>query len=135
LRFLLVDDNAVNLMVAKLVLLKYWPTAQVTTATSGEQALALLEQQHFDVVLMDMVMPGMDGLEATRHVRMHPRSDIASLVVIGLTANATPRDKERCLESGMNDVLVKPMEPVLVQSTISHWVKPMLDRRQQRSMP
>ena len=123
LRFLLVDDNAVNLMVAKLLLQKYWPQASVLTANSGEQTLQMLDQHTFDMVLMDMIMPGIDGLETTRRLRMHAKAEVAGLIVIGLTANSTPRDKERCLESGMNDVLSKPMEATVVQATINQWLE------------
>jgi CheY-like chemotaxis protein/anti-sigma regulatory factor (Ser/Thr protein kinase) len=123
LRFLLVDDNAVNLMVARLVLQKCWPQATVSTASSGQQALEMVEKQTFDMVLMDMIMPDMDGLETTRRLRMHPHPALSGLVVIGLTANSAPRDQERCLEAGMNDVLSKPMEPAVVQATVNHWAQ------------
>lgn len=121
-RFLLVDDNAVNLMVASLVIQKYWTQSHLTTAGSGEQALQLLATQDFDVVLMDMVMPGMDGLQTTRHIRQHPRQAVADLVVIGLTANNTLKDREACLQAGMNDVLTKPMDGAAVQTTLQHWL-------------
>jgi signal transduction histidine kinase/ActR/RegA family two-component response regulator len=127
-RFLLVDDNAVNLMVAKLVLQKCWPNATVTTASSGEQALELLKHHNFDMALMDMIMPGIDGLETTKRLRKSMRPEVAGLVVIGLTANTTPRDKERCLEAGMNDVLSKPMEPAVVQTTIARWAQSIIGK-------
>ena len=110
LRFLLVDDNAVNLMVARLVLQKGWPEASVSTAQGGEQALALLEVQPFDVVLMDMVMPEMDGLEATRRLRQHAQPQVARTIVIGLTAKSSAREREQCLHAGMDEVLAKPIE-------------------------
>ena len=135
LRFLLVDDNAVNLMVAQLVLQKCWPQSTVTTASNGEQALALLDQQAFDLVLMDMIMPGMDGLETTSRLRMHHKPEVSGVLVIGLTANSTPRDKERCLASGMNDVLSKPMEPAMVQATINHWVHRISSKRMMGTKP
>ena len=135
LRFLLVDDNAVNQMVASLVLKKIWPQCQITTAASGEQALQLLDTQAFDLVLMDMVMPGMDGLEATRRIRQHPRPDVAQLVVIGLTANTTPKDRDQCLEAGMNDVLSKPMDGATVQSSIQHGLSQGLPSDAPRGIP
>lgn len=118
LRFLLVDDNAVNIMVAKLMLEKCWPDALVTSAESGEQALQALETHAFDVVLMDMIMPGMDGMETTRILRQHARPEVAQLPVIGLTANTNALDKERCLQSGMNDVLAKPMDILVVKEMV-----------------
>ena len=135
LRFLLVDDNAVNQMVASLVLKKIWPQCQITTASSGEQALQLLDTQAFDLVLMDMVMPGMDGLEATRRIRQHPRPNVAQLVVIGLTANTTPKDRDQCLEAGMNDVLSKPMDGATVQSSIQHGLSLSLPSNTPRGIP
>lgn len=123
LNILLVDDNAVNLMVAKLVLQKCWPPSTVTTANSGEEALSLLEQQSFQMVLMDVIMPGLDGLETTKRLRMHANPQVSGTVVIGLTANSTPRDKERCIQAGMNDVLTKPMEPTAVKATLSRWAE------------
>ena len=119
LRFLLVDDNAVNQMVARLVINKSWPQASVTMANSGEQALVLLEEQTFDMVLMDMIMPGIDGIETTRRLRAHPKPEVSQLIVIGLTANTTLRDRERCLTAGMNGVLSKPMDAHEVQTTIN----------------
>jgi signal transduction histidine kinase/ActR/RegA family two-component response regulator len=127
-RFLLVDDNAVNQLVASLVLQKIWPQSNITTASSGAQALHLLDTQAFDLVLMDMVMPGMDGLQTTRLIRQHTRSDIANLPVLGLTANTTPKDRDLCLEAGMNDVLSKPMEPAVVQATITRWAQPIVGK-------
>ncbi len=110
LRFLLVDDNAVNIMVAQLLLKKCWPHAHVVTAQSGEQALQVLDTASFDVVLMDMVMPGLDGLETTRLIRTHPLPALAQVVVIGLTANTNALDRAQCMQAGMNAVLAKPMD-------------------------
>ncbi|PUE61478.1 hypothetical protein B9Z45_06065 [Limnohabitans sp. 2KL-17] len=122
LRFLLVDDNAVNLMVARLVLNKCWPDASVTSAAGGEEALALLDSQSFDLVLMDMIMPELDGMEATRRLRAHARAEVASLPVIGLTANTNARDRERCLHAGMNEVLAKPIDSKTVKETVDRLI-------------
>ena len=97
-------------MVARLALLKGWPEASVSSASGGQEALALLEQETFDVVLMDMVMPGLDGLQATRLLRQHPRAEVARLRVIGLTANTSAREREQCLQAGMDEVLAKPID-------------------------
>jgi signal transduction histidine kinase/CheY-like chemotaxis protein len=110
LTLLLVDDNTVNLMVAKLVLQKIWPSAVVQTAGGGAEALSLLEKQRFDVVLMDMIMPGMDGIETTRQVRSHAQSHVAHIPVIGLTASNNSHDTLNCLLAGMNEVLIKPLD-------------------------
>ena len=115
---LVVDDNAMNLMVAQLQLRKQWPQARVITASSGPAALAVIQTQHLDVALIDMVMPDMDGLAVTRHLRQLPWP-WRDLPVVALTANANPVDRQRCLDAGMNRVLYKPMDPGLLVGTLS----------------
>ena len=117
-RLLLVDDNAVNLMVARLVLQKNWPEAQVDTCTDAEQALTLLERERYDAVFMDMVMPGTDGPQATRRLRQHPRAELAQLPVIGLTANHNAHDRQLCLQAGMDEVLAKPLDAEAVREAL-----------------
>ena len=118
LRFLLVDDNAVNIMVAQLMLSKCWPDARIVTAQSGEQALQVLGTESFDVVLMDMIMPGMDGMQTTRFMRTHSQAELSQVIVIGLTANTNALDRERCMQSGMNAVLTKPIDIQRVKETV-----------------
>jgi CheY-like chemotaxis protein len=118
LQFLVVDDNAVNLMVAGLMLKKHFPNAKLQQADSAAHALELLGAERFDVVLMDMIMPGMDGLESTRILRQNARPAVAQLPVIGLTANTHALDKERCMQSGMNDVLAKPMDILMLKERV-----------------
>lgn len=115
---LVVDDNAMNLMVAQLQLRKAWPLARITTAASGAEALAKIQAQPFDLALIDMVMPEMDGLTLTRAVRQLPLP-LCHLPVIALTANANPVDRQRCLDAGMNEVLYKPMDPERMVETVS----------------
>lgn len=110
LDILVVDDNAVNLMVARLQLQKTWPHARITTAGSGAEALELLDAQGFDVALVDMVMPGMDGMALTQQVRQRFAAITARMPIIALTANNHPLERERCLAAGMDDVLDKPMD-------------------------
>ena len=117
-RLLLVDDNPVNLMVARLVLQNNWPDAQVDSCTDAEQALALLEREHVDAVFMDMVMPGTDGPQATRRLRQHARPELARLPVIGLTANHSTHDRQLCLQAGMDEVLAKPLDAQAVRETL-----------------
>ena len=110
LDILVVDDNEVNLMVARLQLQKTWPKARITTATSGAQALQLLDVQGFDVALVDMIMPEMDGMVLTQHIRQRYPAITARMPIIALTANTNPVERERCLAAGMDDVLHKPMD-------------------------
>jgi signal transduction histidine kinase len=106
LRVLVVDDNPVNRLVTERQLMMLGMFSPVL-AESGMQALALLESARFDVILMDMQMPEMDGLEATRRLRRLglPRQPH----VIGVTANAFAEDREACIAAGMNDFLSKPI--------------------------
>ena len=111
-KVLLVDDNAMNLLVAELMLRSTWPQVQVFKVSSGQAALALLAQETVDLVLMDMVMPDMDGLETTRQLRQMP--GLGSLPVVGLTANSQSNDIDKCMVAGMNDVLMKPIDEQLL---------------------
>jgi CheY-like chemotaxis protein len=120
LSILVVDDNNVNLMVAQLQLQKCWPKAQITTVDSGAKALSLIDQQLFDVALIDMVMPEMDGMQVTRQIRQQFPAIAARMPILALTANTNPVDRERCLAAGMNDVLHKPMEMAALMRAVGH---------------
>jgi CheY-like chemotaxis protein len=109
-RILVVDDNALNLMVARMQLQKCWPKAQVLTADSAAQALVLLDQHTFDIALVDMVMPDMDGMALTRQIRAQFPAITRAMPILALTANTNPIDRQRCLDAGMNAVLDKPMD-------------------------
>ena len=106
-RVLVVDDNEVNLMIAGELLSQ--AGLEVETAENGALALDCLQRAHFDMVFMDMQMPVMDGLEATRRIRSQP--DKARLPIVAMTANALAADRDLCLQAGMDDVLTKPIEP------------------------
>ena len=108
LRVLAVDDNVLNRRILA-AMLDLWPVSTVW-ATNGVEALAQLEQERFDVVLMDVQMPVMDGLAATRRLRGSdgPNRDVP---VIALTANAREEDRLECLAAGMTDFLAKPVRP------------------------
>ncbi len=104
---LMVDDTEASLMVVR----DYLTTQgyRVITARDGLEGVAMAKLSHPDVVLMDVMMPGLDGLEATRRMRKDP--SLKKTPVIALTALAMPGDRERCLEAGMNDYLSKPVKP------------------------
>jgi signal transduction histidine kinase/ActR/RegA family two-component response regulator len=122
LAILVVDDNAVNLMVARLQLQKTWPRARITTAASAAQALQLLDTQGFDVALVDMIMPEMDGLQLTQHIRQRFAAITARMPIIALTANTNPVDRERCLAAGMDGVLHKPMDTDTLVRTVNQQI-------------
>ncbi len=108
-RLLVVDDHPVNRLLVKRVLQNAWPQAEVLEAVDGQQCLERLAQGPVDLVLMDMVMPVMDGIEATRRLRQNPAWE--SLPVLGLTANVNPVDLEAFKAAGLTDVMLKPFEP------------------------
>ena len=110
LRILVVDDNAMNLMVARLQLKQCWPQADVLEASSGAEALKLLETQVFDVALIDMIMPVMDGMQLTQQIREQFPTTTSHMPILALTANTNPVERQRCLDAGMDDVLHKPMD-------------------------
>jgi signal transduction histidine kinase/ActR/RegA family two-component response regulator len=107
---LLVDDNAVNLLVARLMLQKCFPKAQITEADGGARALELLAHQNFELVLMDMVMPEIDGIQATQTIRHNFPAPTCDIPILALTASSNPVDNDRCIAAGMNDVVQKPLE-------------------------
>ncbi|MES2261060.1 MAG: PAS domain S-box protein [Pseudomonadota bacterium] len=126
-RILLVEDNTFNQQIA-LEMLEEAGTS-VCLANNGAEALALLNQARFDCVLMDVQMPLMDGLEATRRIRADPR--LSALRVLAMTATATSEDRVRCLDAGMDDFISKPIQPALMYQTIANW----LPRRQPDDEP
>ena len=104
---LLAEDNGVNRKVAAALLQKWGHI--VTAVADGREAVEAVKHAQFDVVLMDMQMPGMDGLEATRVIRALP-GPARDLPIIALTANAMPSDQKRCIDAGMDDYVSKPIE-------------------------
>ncbi len=115
--FLVVDDQAVNLLVAQRLLQKIWPGCRVHTTTSGQEALLWLKANSVDMVLMDMFMPDMDGLEATHHIRSLD-TPVKNVRIIGLTASSNSNDHKQCLEAGMNDIVFKPLEQDALQTCV-----------------
>ena len=107
LRILIAEDNAVNQKLAIRLLAQMGYTAEV--AADGAEAITALEQDAFDLVLMDVQMPELDGLEATRRIRA--RWPARKLRIVGLTANAMAGDREACLAAGMDDYVSKPIRP------------------------
>jgi signal transduction histidine kinase/ActR/RegA family two-component response regulator len=119
IQILLVDDNAVNLLVARMMLKKCFPKAHIVEVSSGAMALDKLREQAFDLTLMDMVMPEMDGMQVTQILRQEFPAPACDMPVLALTASANPVDHDRCLASGMNDVLHKPLDEQQLISKIS----------------
>jgi CheY-like chemotaxis protein len=107
LQILLVEDSLMNQKLAVAILSK--AGHQVTIASNGRESLDVWQSETFDVILMDIQMPEMDGLQATRAIRSQERSSGGNIPIIAMTANAIKGDRERCLEAGMNGYLSKPI--------------------------
>ncbi len=105
-RILVVEDNPDNMYVMDRILTHYGYTVQ--EAASGDEALRLLETANYDLVLMDMQMPRLDGYAAVRMLRAMPK--MQDVPVIAVTANSMPGDRERTLEAGCTDYLAKPID-------------------------
>ncbi len=123
IRILLAEDNMVNQHVAVKFLKKIGHTG-VDTVKNGKEAIKALETIPYDLVLMDVQMPEMDGIEATRHIRdVHQSACLNHAVpIIAMTAHAMKSDRDRCLEAGMNDHITKPVNSKTLATTIEKWL-------------
>ena len=118
LRVLLVEDNKANQVLATALLSRRGHRADV--AGNGLEALDMIQQRPYDLVLMDMQMPEMDGLEATRKIRALEGAG-SQVPIIAMTANAMSSDRDRCIQAGMNDYLAKPIDPEAMFRKIAFW--------------
>jgi CheY-like chemotaxis protein/HPt (histidine-containing phosphotransfer) domain-containing protein len=125
LRVLLCDDNVVNQKVALRLLQQMGYRAEL--AANGLEALAALDRQSFDLIFMDVMMPEMDGLQATKAIRerqrqkgSHPHYK-SSMIVVAMTANAMHGDKDKCLAAGMDDYLAKPVRLEDIRAIVERW--------------
>jgi two-component system sensor histidine kinase/response regulator len=117
-KILLVEDNSFNQLVATDMLENAGVVVMI--AINGKEAIDMLRQQSFDCVLMDMQMPEMDGLEATRRIRADDA--IAETLIIAMTANTRSEDRKSCIAAGMDDLLTKPILPDLLYATLANWL-------------
>jgi CheY-like chemotaxis protein/HPt (histidine-containing phosphotransfer) domain-containing protein len=125
LRILLCEDNVINQKVAARILTQIGYRCDI--AANGREGLEALDRQHYDLVFMDMMMPEMDGLAATRAIRERQKDGAAhptyqsSILIIAMTAHAQQSDRENCLAAGMDDYLAKPIRPNDVREVIERW--------------
>jgi CheY-like chemotaxis protein len=107
-RFLVVDDVHINRMLLRQMLMLECPKAHISEAVHGLVALQVMQQEAFDLVFMDMLMPQMDGIEACQRIRAELPAPACHTPVLGLTANVNTNDKERFMQAGANEFLLKP---------------------------
>jgi signal transduction histidine kinase/CheY-like chemotaxis protein len=122
--FLVADDHPVNRLLLKQVLQNAWPNSLVLEAVDGQKTLDVLREHAVDLVFMDMVMPVMDGIDATRHIRQDAAERINQVPVLGLTANVNPLDLARFKAAGLSDVMLKPFEPTQLFERIEQMLLP-----------
>ncbi len=119
-KVLVVEDVEINQLITKAFLQK--AGLQVVIAEHGGKAVEWMKKTHFDVILMDLQMPVMDGFEATRQIRLLPEGK--DVPIIAMTAAAMHHDRDACLKAGMNDHLAKPVSSRQLIDTLLHWIKP-----------
>ena len=122
-RVLLAEDNTVNVLVATTLLESLG--CEVTVAWNGQEAVELHREQAFDMVLMDMRMPVLDGPEATRAIRRGEQNTGKRIPVVAVTANAFADDRRVCFEAGMDDFLSKPFTLDSLREVIFRWATPV----------
>lgn len=124
LRLMLVEDNELNAEIAQMLLQD--EGAEIVTVVNGAQAVELFDSREpgsFDAILMDMMMPVMDGVTATRTIRGLNRSDAVEIPIIAMTANAFKEDEQRCLEAGMNAHIAKPLDIAVLKRALKEHVR------------
>jgi CheY-like chemotaxis protein len=110
-KILLVDDNQINLALAESTLTSYSTQFEIQTALNGKEAVELVQKADYDIVIMDIQMPEMDGYTATKIIREQLPSPINKVPILGMTAHALSHERKKCLQYGMNEYIAKPFVP------------------------
>ncbi|MEO0581478.1 MAG: PAS domain S-box protein, partial [Bacteroidota bacterium] len=128
LSILLAEDNKINQKVASRMLSRIG--YEIDIVPNGKEALAAIQATPYDLIFMDMQMPEMDGLEATREIRK--QTDIRQPIIIAMTANALVEDRARCIHAGMDDYIAKPVKPEYLKKMLRKWF--VIDKRKQTNI-
>lgn len=117
-RILIVEDNPVAAKIQKMLLVKL--SCEVDIAVTGEEAIDLTKKVHYDLILMDLGLPGIDGIQACEAIRKYEQEAKNTIVpIVAVTANADPQQHLLCVQAGMNDVVTKPLTPDKAQHILS----------------
>lgn len=121
-RVLVAEDSSINRRLGRLLLEMLGCT--VTTVSSGHQAVEAFRESHFDVILMNCQMPGLDGFAATEVIRNleHARGSRRRIPILAITAFALPSDRNYCIRAGMDDCLIKPLRKPMLTEALSRWL-------------
>ena len=132
-RILLVEDHTLNQLVATDLLKKWSPNLELEIADNGQIAIDILENKTFDIILMDISMPVMDGYETTKHIRNNMREEVKSLPIIAMTAHAFNKNAQMCFDAGMNEFVSKPISPSVMYSKLNKLLLPINKEAQQHT--
>ncbi len=121
MKVLVVEDNPLNQLLIVEVLKAF--KLVVSASGNGKQALEKLATDSFEMILMDINMPEMDGIEATKAIREQEKSTGKHIPIVALTADDTEEDRKRCSDAGMDDFLTKPINPTQLKGVIARWSK------------
>jgi len=119
-RFLVVDDIDINLIISEEMLLSYG--GMVDISDSGKSSIALMKENHYDIVFMDHMMPEMDGVDVTKYIRSLPEEKYQKLPIVALTANVVGDVRDLLLDSGMNDYLSKPLDFIELERVLTEYL-------------
>ena len=117
-QILVVDDDRMNREIAQLLLSN--SGLHVDSASNGEESIGKINERDYELILMDMQMPVLDGLEATKRIRNLPNGP--KIPILAMTANVFPEDEQRCRAAGMDDFLIKPLEPNDMFGCVLKWL-------------
>ena len=119
INILIVEDNKVNMLLTKTLVTKAFPNAVLSEASNGLQAVEVFKNVSPEIILMDIQMPVMNGYEATELIRKVNKD----VIIIALTAGVITGEKEKCLDIGMNDFILKPIDKEYFEKTVIKWIK------------
>lgn len=119
---LIAEDVNMNMILVKALLAKLYPNMRVIEAQNGLEAIAYLEREHIDLILMDVHMPVLDGIGATKEIRIKEASKEKNIPIIALTAGALQEERSACLSAGMNGFLTKPIDPAALQAELGKFL-------------